>query len=80
MRIPHRISLVVIALACWLAMLAPGTASAHRDGCHAAESCPSDHATYRWRGLKCVKPTSEERTSAFKRRVVYAGLTYFCRK
>jgi hypothetical protein len=80
MRTPLRISLLVVVLACALLALAPGTASAHRDGCHIRHSCPSDHATYRWRGLLCVKPTSDERTSAFKRRVVYGGKTYFCRR
>ena len=76
-----RITLFTIVLA--LALTATGTATAapaHRNGCHVEHSCPSDHATYRWRGLLCVKPTSDERTSAFKRRVGYAGKTYFCRK
>jgi hypothetical protein len=54
-------------------------ASAHRSGCHGAHSCPSDHATYRWQGKLCVKPTADERTSAFKKKVHYAGLTYFCK-
>jgi hypothetical protein len=77
----RRVAMLTVGLT--LALTATGTASAapaHRDGCHAKFSCPSDHATYRWRGLKCVKPTSDERTSAFKRRVVYAGKTYFCRR
>jgi hypothetical protein len=72
-----------LAAALILALVAIGTGSAatsHRNGCHVKHMCPSDHATYRWRGLLCVKPTSDERTSAFKRSVVYAGKTYFCHK
>jgi hypothetical protein len=73
----HRILAVVVGLAVVPAM--SGTASAHRSGCHGAHSCPSDHATYRWHGRLCVKPAAEERTSAFDRKVRYAGLTYYCR-
>jgi hypothetical protein len=36
-------------------------ASAHRSWCHSRHTCPGDHATYRWRGLLCVKPTADER-------------------
>jgi hypothetical protein len=78
-----RITSIATALILALGALAAGTASAapaHRNGCHVKHTCPSDHATYRWRGLLCVKPTSDERTAAFKRRVVYGGKTYFCRK
>ncbi len=53
--------------------------SAHRSGCHGAHSCPSDHATYKWKGKLCVKPSSDKRTSAFKKKVRYAGLTYYCK-
>jgi hypothetical protein len=56
------------------------TASAHRDPCHPKYRCPSDHASYRWRGLLCVKPTSSKRTSAFRKRVRYGGRTYFCKR
>jgi len=64
-----------------LAGFAP-TASAHRNACHSAHRCPSDHATYRWgpQRLLCVKPTSEKRTARFKIRVRHAGLTYWCRR
>ena len=55
-------------------------ATAHRSSCHRAHSCPSDHATYRWRGLLCVKPTAYERNSSFRKRVVYAGRTYYCKR
>ncbi len=55
------------------------TATAHRSGCHRAHACPSDHATYKWKGKLCVKPSSDKRTSAFKKKVRYAGLTYYCK-
>jgi hypothetical protein len=73
----HRILAVVVGLAVVPAM--SGTASAHRSGCHGAHSCPSDHATYKWRGKLCVKPTSDKRRSAFKKKVRHAGLTYYCK-
>jgi hypothetical protein len=57
----------------------PAVATAHRSWCHSRHSCPSDHATYTWRGKLCVKPTAEERTRAFKKKVRYGGLTYYCR-
>jgi hypothetical protein len=59
---------------------AASPASAHRSGCHRWHTCPSDHATYRWRGLLCVKPTADERDGSFRRRVVYQGLVYWCRR
>ncbi len=61
-------------------------ASAHRSWCHARHTCPSDHATYWWRspstGIRwlCVKPTADERTAAFRKRIVYAGLAYYCHR
>jgi hypothetical protein len=76
-----RIATGAAALVVVLTAIGSGSAATnHRSGCHIRHECPSDHATYRWRGLLCVKPTSDERTSAFKRRVVYGGKTYFCRK
>jgi hypothetical protein len=57
----------------------PTCAIAHRSGCHGAHSCPSDHATYRWRGKLCVKPTAEEPTTSFDKKLRYGGLTYYCR-
>ena len=54
-------------------------ASAHRSGCHGHHVCPSDHATYKWKGKTCVKPSSNQRTTAFKKKVRYAGLTYYCK-
>jgi hypothetical protein len=66
--------------AAFLAAAMPTTAPAHRSGCHSKHVCPSDHATYKWRGKLCVKPTSNKRTSAFKTKVRYAGLTYYCKR
>jgi hypothetical protein len=56
------------------------TASAHRHGCHRWHTCPSDHATYRWRGLLCVAPYSDTRNSMFRKKMVYAGRTYYCKR
>jgi hypothetical protein len=55
-------------------------AGAHRSGCHSHHTCPSDHATYRWHGLLCVKPTADERNSSFRKRVRYGGHTYYCKR
>jgi hypothetical protein len=46
--------------------------SARRHPCQGRHECASDHAIYRWRGMFCVKPTSDART-ANVRRVVYDG-------
>ena len=64
---------------------ATGPASAHRHGCHRWHTCPSDHATYRWRSpsgrsLLCVAPYSDKRNSTFRLRVVYGGRTYWCKR
>ncbi len=59
--------------------LAPASAFAHRSGCHRAHSCPSDHATYSWHGKLCAKPGAREQTRAFRHRVRYGGLTYYCK-
>ena len=48
-------------------------------GCHRAHTCPSDHATYRWRGLLCVSTASGESRSGYPRRVRYGGLVYYCK-
>jgi hypothetical protein len=77
-RMKRIVSVCVIA-----AMVAAGAgapaASAHRSGCHRHHVCPSDHATYKWKGKLCVKPTSDKRTSKFKQRMRHAGLTYYCK-
>lgn len=75
--------LAMIGVAAASASIVPGRAAAapmHLNGCHRWHSCPSDHATYRWRGLRCVKPSADERTSTFRMRVRYGGLTYYCKR
>lgn len=70
------------------AAITPNQAQAHRHSCHRAHTCPSDHATYRWRGRiglvranwLCVKPTSSKRNRTFNRRVRYGGYTYWCKR
>jgi hypothetical protein len=62
------------------AAMSVDTASAHRHGCHRWHACPSDHATYRWRGLLCVAPYSPKYNRTFRRKVVYAGRTYWCKR
>lgn len=74
-----RLVAAVTAVAIAPALFVPAVAPAHRSGCHGAHSCPSDHATYKWRGKTCVKPSSAKRASAFKKKVSYAGLTYYCK-
>jgi hypothetical protein len=69
----------VLALSALTVGYSAEPASAHRSGCHRWHSCPSDHATYRWRGLLCVAPYSEKRNSSFKRRVRHDGRTYYCK-
>jgi hypothetical protein len=70
----------VIALAAFAAGFAASPAAAHRSGCHRWHTCPSDHATYRWRGLLCVQPSADERNSTFRKRIVYLGRTYYCKR
>lgn len=71
-----RASLAAIAAAI---VLVPA-ASAHTHPCHSKHECPSDHASYKWRGMWCVSPAAEERTEKFKIRVRYGGRTYFCHR
>jgi hypothetical protein len=70
----------VLALGVFAFGYAADSASAHRHGCHRWHTCPSDHATYRWRGLLCVAPYSDKRNSSFRRRVQYDGRTYYCKR
>lgn len=70
---------VAAALAAFAVVPLAPAASAHRSGCHTKHVCPSDHATYRWRGVLCVSPSADERTAKFKRKVRYDGRTYYCR-
>lgn len=55
-------------------------AAAHRHGCHGQHSCPSDHATYRWRGQLCVSPASGESRSGYPKKVRHGGRIYYCKK
>jgi hypothetical protein len=50
---------------------------AHRDPCHSAHTCPSDHHTYDWHGLSCTS-YEDERTAADTKVVVVGGRTYWC--
>ena len=63
-----------------IAVASARPAAAHRSGCHSHHTCPSDHASYRWRGWLCVSPTADERTSLFRHRIVYAGRVYWCHR
>ena len=71
--------IAVLAAGALVPAVVPTVAPAHRSGCHSRHVCPSDHATYRWKGKLCVKPSSDKRTSAFKKKVRYGGLTYYCK-
>jgi hypothetical protein len=44
----------VLAFAALTVGYTASPASAHRARCHQAHTCPSDHATYRWRRWLCV--------------------------
>lgn len=56
------------------------SAEAHRHGCHRWHSCPSDHATYQWRGMWCVSPASGESRVGYRTRVAHQGRVYYCRR
>ena len=62
------------------AALAPSTASAHKNGCHISKTCPSDHATYRWRGFLCVSPSSPKRNTSFHESVRWGPYLYYCKR
>jgi hypothetical protein len=81
-RVVTRLVGATLAAALMLATLSiamSDVAFGHLSGCHRWHSCPSDHATYRWRGLLCVSPASGESTSGYPIRVVYAGRVYYCK-
>ena len=91
LRLSLAVALAAIFAAFAFAAVTPDQAQAHRSRCHQAHkahTCPSDHATYRWRGRVggitarwlCVHRTSDERNSTFRRRVVYGGRVYFCKR
>jgi hypothetical protein len=48
--------MLVIAVSVTAVVVAVGVpgAAAHRDPCHRAHTCPSDHHTYLWHGLSCT--------------------------
>jgi len=53
------LTMALVALTSVALKASPASATAeHRARCHQHHSCPSDHATYRWRGLLCVAPYS----------------------
>ncbi len=72
--------LLGLALALSFLAFAAAPAYAHRDPCHSRHECPSEHATYRWQGLLCVKSPAPKRAAGFKVRVTYGGLTYYCKR
>jgi hypothetical protein len=84
---------LVLAISTAFATLAfaavmPEQAQAHRHPCHRAHTCPSDHATYRWRGRAggrlgrwlCVHRFADERNRTFRIRVRYDGRIYYCKR
>jgi hypothetical protein len=78
------IAVGVAATAAPLVALPP--ASAHRSGCHAAHSCPSDHHTYVWtdprdgKSWDCAEPGAPEYDPARdSTTIVWDGRTYHCR-
>jgi hypothetical protein len=79
--LPALVALVALAATALVLAFAAQPASAHRSGCHRWHSCPSDLATYRWHGLLCVSLRHRaEFSSSFRRRFVYAGLAYYCKR
>ncbi len=70
-----------------LSTVLAGPTAAHRSGCHAAHTCPSDHHTYVWtdpktgRSWDCVKPGgSEYDPSRDTTTIVWDGYAYECRR
>lgn len=66
---------LALAVGLWLALA--GAAAGHRDPCHAAHTCPSDHHTYVWQGLSCTSYPAE-RLPSDTTVVVVEGRTYYC--
>jgi hypothetical protein len=73
------IGLTVIVALALAAVLDVGQGSAHRDPCHSAHTCPSDHHTYAWgpHALVCTS-YSDERRPQDTQIVVDQGRTYYC--
>jgi hypothetical protein len=88
LRLSLALATVGLFAALAFAAVAPQQAQAHSHPCHRAHSCPSDHATYRWLGRVggvrarwlCVKRTSPKYNRTFRRKVVYGGRTYWCKR
>lgn len=74
----RRLTAAVIASFALCAAAIPPAADAHRSGCHSKHECPSDHATYKWKGKWCVKPSSDQREAKHKKKIRYDGKTYYC--
>jgi len=74
------VAFVTLALSGVALSVAVPSADAHRARCHQNHSCPSDHATYRWKGWLCVAPYSDKRNATFRKRISYAGRTYYCKR
>lgn len=62
-----------------VALAVPAGASAHRNPCHAAKECPSDHHTYAWNGLVCTSYKAERLPKDKVVRVVQ-GRRYWCHR
>lgn len=76
-----RLRTALLVVGCSVAavpVVGASSADAHRSGCHGAHQCPSDRATYSWHGKYCLSPRNGGSPS-YGRRVVYQGLTYYCR-
>jgi len=76
--------LIAAGAAALLVALPP--AAAHRSGCHAAHTCPSDHHTYIWtdprdgKSWDCAEPGADEYDpSRDTTTIVWDGRTYYCR-
>ena len=79
-------AVLVIAAAAAAVLIALPPAAAHRSGCHAAHTCPSDHHTYVWtdprdgKSWTCAEPGADEYDpSRDTTTIVWDGRTYYCR-
>ena len=71
-----RIILLAIAAA---VLFVPAGASAHQNPCHTKHSCPSDHHTYRYKGLLCTSYKGERKASD-KIVLKVGGRRYWCHR
>jgi hypothetical protein len=87
-RIVLALAIAIVFATLAFAAVAPDQARAHGSRCHQRHTCPSDHATYRWRGRiggvtarwLCVHRLADERNRTFNRRVRYDGRVYYCKR